>query len=601
MMETVNPIKVRQINGKTCCCLASGMDMRSFAHSAVTDYLHDTAFRISPDGTVREFYLNETVIFSNAERNREEVGIVLPAQEMMPLIPFAVAGRHTRQNTAPVLRRLYRLFDCLVTAYKKGSVSEAVFRAATAVPLCLLTDGITSDLTVLPPRLVECCVTADSAAALHFHYPWVHPDGRQAGLNESAVFFLAAAGYACMTGTAPFNGAAVPFAGMHGIAPSQERGSDVGMENAAAAPDSDAEQLMRNMRDGVYIPVELREPLLTAAFARLINRGLTVGKTTAQSVPPLFEQLCAYRDESLPFFSAAVPAETQRTDAQTALAVFIKKKGARISRKRFLIRNQGRLAAAAAGGIVLIAVAAGIILHIRKPPETAGLSAAAVVQGFYTAVGALDQVNTGMYTKNKAGTEYESLMTHLFVTEKMREAYERKKIYYSPEEFLQLCNAVQTAKQPVQGTAEERAEQDKAAVIAMLNGGAVYGISGLTVTPAPQPADGFDVTFYYWLPLFSAEKTEELINAFGSAFSTRNCFPVQICRYQDRVRVVNVNDAFFIGSIEPLERTVITESSDEVLDAYFLSPEPQRPAYLQNGNQINNPDASVGVLNPPHE
>ena len=89
MFENMSPIIMHQINGAAYCCLASGMEPRAFAHSAVTDYLHDACLRIASDGTVQEFYLNETLTFFNTEKGRDEVGIVLPLREAQPLIGLA--------------------------------------------------------------------------------------------------------------------------------------------------------------------------------------------------------------------------------------------------------------------------------------------------------------------------------------------------------------------------------------------------------------------------------------------------------------------------------------------------------------------------------
>ena len=315
MFENVSPIILHQINGAAYCCLASGMKPRAFAHSAVTDYLHDACLRITSDGTVQEFYLNETLTFFNAEKGREEVGIVLPLREAQPLIGLACPDTDAAAAGAfralqallraeSVLRKLYRLFSYLIAAYKQGAVSEAFFRAAMSAPLCLLaeggTDGGAQDLIVLPPRLALRCVTAETAAALRFHYPWVHPDGERVPLDDAASFFLATLSYACITGAPPFNSAAVPFAAVDG---------DDFCANGAA------EQLVQNIRDGVYVPVELRCPALRPQFARLIDDGLlgsvksaghkSIGLEKAaggdimpnrRAAPllPLVEQLCSY-------------------------------------------------------------------------------------------------------------------------------------------------------------------------------------------------------------------------------------------------------------------------------------------------------------------
>ena len=656
MFENMSPIILHQINGAAHCCLASGMEPRAFAHSAVTDYLHDACLRIAPDGTVQEFYLNETVTFFNTEKGREEVGIVLPLREAHPLIRFAcldtdaaaAGGFRDPQvlfRAEAVLRKLYRLFACLLAAYQHGTVSEDCFRAAVSVPLCLLaegeTDGGAQDLIVLPARLTLRCVTAETAAALRFHYPWVHPDGERAAPEAAAAFFLAALSYACITGAPPFNSAAVPFAAVDGD---------------EACGSGAAERLVQNIRDGVYVPVELRCPALRPQFARLINGGLSVAvgqgsaKTTGQhgsvksagyksidlektagggimpncrTAPllPFVEQLCSCCDESLPLFTdmrnagmqeQAVPTEEAAVQAaedsaqRAALEAFIQTARKRISRKRFVRRNSGKIAAAAVLCAAFIAVTTAMVVHLRKPPETAGMSAEAVIHGFYTAVGTLDQTITGAYTKNKAAALYDGLMVHLYVTGKTREAYERKKIYYTPQEFFNLCESARSAdavpaadaatgmnaagSQAASAPQEQERERDmeahliryKKAVIKLLGGGSVYGISGLEIVPAAQTG-WFDVSFYHWLPIFSSEEAEAAAKAMEKAleapvsasdteFSERSAFPVQVLYKHDRVQVISVKGSFFIGAIESAESTVAAASSNALLEDCAFTP-----------------------------
>ena len=654
MFENMSPIILHQINGAAYCCLASGMEPRAFAHSAVTDYLHDACLRIAPDGTVQEFYLNETVTFFNTEKGREEVGIVLPLREAQPLIGLAcpdtedaAAGAfcdpQALLRAAAVLRKLYRLFSYLIAAYKRCAVSEAFFRAAMSAPLCLLAvggaDGSAQDLIVLPPRLTLRCVTSETAAALRFHYPWVHPDAERVSLDDAASFFLATLSYACITGAPPFNSAAVPFAAVDG---------DDFCANGAA------EQLVQNIRDGVYVPVELRCPVLCPQFARLIDDGLSAAagqgsaKTTGQlssvkfaghksiglekaagvdimpncrTAPmlPLVEQLCSHCDESLPLFAGmqadGVPAkqpDTQKAGAQehAALEAFIQTARKRISRKRFARRNSGKIAAAAVLCAALIAVTAAAVVHLRKPPKTAGMSAEAVIRGFYTAVGTLDQTITGAYTKNKAAALYDGLMVHLYVTGKTREAYERKKIYYTPQEFFNLCESARSADvyvatgmnaagSPAASAPQEQERERnmeahliryKTAVIKSLGGGSVYGISGLVIVPAAQTG-WFDVTFYHWLPIFSSEEAEAAAKAMEKALeasvsasdtelSERSAFPVQVLYKHDRVQIISVKGSFFIGAIESAESTVVADSSNALLEDCAL-PLADRPDYLK--------------------
>ena len=692
MFENVSPITLRQINGAAYCCLASGLEPRAFAHSAVTDCLNDVCVRVAPDGPVHEFYLNETVAFFNAEKGREEVGIALPLRSAQPLISLAYFDEGNGAGTSralqalfgieSVLRKLYRLFSCLLAAYQQGSISEACFRDAVSVPLCLLvegeTDGGAQALIVLPPRLTLRCVAAQPEAALRFHYPWVHPDGERATLEAAAGFFLAALSYACITGAPPFTSAAVPFAAVN---------ADEACGSGAA------ERLVQNIRDGVYVPVALRCPQLLAQCARLIDSGLCSGLCSGlvggcagvqgqgSGIPlwkgygqnavssrvhlertagsdilsdrraalPLVEQLCRYRDESLPLFAGiqadgqpaqqqpdvqkagvqdqATPTKTAPTKVaeaqaaensaqQAALEAFIQIARKDINRKRFIRRNRGKIAATAILCATLIAVTAASVVYIRKPPATAGLSAEAVIRGFYTAVGTLDQTITGAYTKHNAGASYDNLMVYLYVTGKTREAYERKKIYYTPQEFFTFCKSVLAADAAGSDAAGNNAmnvppEQerdraaklihDKQAVVKLLNGGSVYGISSLTITPAAQTG-WFDVRFYHWLPVFSSEEAEAAAQPFeaqnvqqgqeasasasDAALSERLVFPVQVLYKHDRVQVISVKGSFFIGAIESVENTLVAASSTALLND-CLAPSARRPDYVTDSEMAN--------------
>ena len=309
----------------------------------------------------------------------------------------------------------------------------------------MLADDTEQRLIVLPPRLVVRCVTAEPERALAFHYFWAHPDGAAAEPAAAANFLLAALSYAYLTASPPFNCSADPFG-----SGKQHCRKTPAIGGRCAAENADAEQLVQNMRDGVFVPIALRLPAIEPRFAQLIDDGLSVmqkKKSMEKQAIPVFTQLCTYRDEAAPFFSAAgqdpLPQTGQtatgdRAAGSSVLAMqsFIERKGREVRRRRFFIRYRGGLIAAAAFIFGIIGIAAAITVQLRQPPETAGLSAEQVVQGFYAAIGDLDQAKMSAYTKNKAGAEYDGLLLHLFVTSKMREAYEQKKIYYSPEEFL---------------------------------------------------------------------------------------------------------------------------------------------------------------------
>lgn len=590
-----------------CCCLTTGMEPRIFAQSTITDYLHDAGFRITQDSSVQPFYLSETAAFFNDTTQKEEMTIVLPFTDVQPLPLFAAESGMERGET---LRELYRLFDMLLAVQNTGAISESFFRAAMAAPLCLLRNTASGDLIILPPQLVQRCTAADPETALAYHYPYIHPNTERLSILNAAYFFLSALSYRCLAAAAPFNAAAVPFADMDSCIPAQKDGAAdqdhaaaasgaAETKPAAAVASGAVEQLVQNIRDGVYIPIALRCPGLAKNVSTLIDGGLWLTKQTPRGVLSGCEQLCAYRDTTLPLFYTDQTEHAGNSSADSAhpvgsanlagsmqqepFAAFITAERKRISRTRSLRKNAGKLVAATAGIILLLAAVISIVQAINKPPETAGLSPAEVVHGFYAAVGALDQARVTAYTKRKAASEYDDLLVHLFVTSKMREAYERKKIYYTPQEFLTLCTAVHT-QQAAQNadsqtdTPAAESERYKDAVIAALNGGALYGISQLSIVPA-QGSELFDVTFYYWVPLFSSEKTAALMDESEAFLTERSFFPLQILHYHDRVHVTASSGSYFIGEIEAIERKPVIESSDSLIKETLLPPAEQ-PDYL---------------------
>lgn len=578
-------IIAQNTNTGQCRCIATGMESRIFAHSTATDYLHEAGCRILSDGTVTLLYLNETITALNPDTNREEVYLVLPKEELSPLIDLAQNQSISMSDSPETrIRRIYRLFSYLTEARRQGAVSKDFFRATLAAPLSLLTNAAATELIVLPPQLILRCITASPNTALPLHYSWVHPDGERADTDEAAAFFLASLSYACFTGGMPFGFEAEPFAHIQ-AASSTDRPKDD--KNTELFSNADREQLTQNMRDAVFVPIALRCPALSPDFTDLLDRSLQIEKQVSEEIPPLFERICAYREENLPI-------HTEKRATNTAeVGTFIEKKRRQIKRKRFFIKQRGKIAAAAVAVLLLCSIGGAVLVRMNKPPETAGLSAQAVIQGFYTAIGTLDQAKLSAYSKNKAGAEYDNLMVHLFVTEKMREVYEQKKIYYSPEEFLLLCDAAANLSEVPENapmmreSADEASTQFKKTVIGTLRGGSVYGISQLSITPATLMKDAqlgdtaaFEVYFYYWIPLLPAEKTEALLH--DPHLDLSGFFPVQVFRYRDRIKLTEYKGSLFIGAVEPLERTLIVPSSTELLTACMM-PHEDQPEYLRNG------------------
>lgn len=651
--EAISPIKpcpieyyeMAKMQGRTYYCLASGMDAHSFAHSAAREYLHDTGLYITPEGKVQEVHLSEIVVLHNAETEKDEIGIVLPVPGVCTFLDYIVSTQQAVRQREKRLRTVYRLFLYFITAYTCGAVDEHFFRAAVQTPLCFLTDEKKENLIILPPQLVFRCVTAQAKRAFYFHYLWTHPDAAQMPFADTALFFLASLSYAGIMGVPPFNDDAIPFAD------TQTHGT--------------IEKLIENIRDGVFIPLKLCAPYLFSEYTYLIDAGLHIdAKKTVPERMMLVEKLCCYRDDTLPLFvdsqsSPIIPAAMHdesdndtahcaantffATDGMCTEALCTGTKGAgtagmksseaatvfafvhtmrrRILRRRFFMRNRSRIIVCTITFCVVMTIATSFVQYLLKPPLTAGMTREAVVHGFYTALADLDPTITGAYTKNNAGAAYDSLILHLYVMGKTREAYERKKIYYTPQEFFSLwraallscTKATDTAKDKSAGTVKNYTDtviEDspsgtvkggqkanklhknhpnthtqnariphalydayKEQVVKALHGGSVYGISGLQITPSMQK-EWFDVWFYHWLPIFSEKEMQTVEQSLEGLYTDRRArFPLQIFYKHDKVQIITVKNSFFIGTINPVQSIAVCESSDKVLKCMASAPE----------------------------
>ncbi|MGP1530102.1 MAG: hypothetical protein ACTTI3_07170 [Treponema sp.] len=547
----------RTIEGVSRLCINSGHTPRQAAHARLLQFLHEKGCRITAQHEVSTFILNEPIVLTEPTTQKEHLYFILPFQHIQTLGALVV---HTPDYTGDVAQEcsaretvvqlLLSVFSQALAACSRHVFSpEFLHHAAAAGPLCFFTTS-EHELIILPPRLFLCCMQAHSTVIqTEWHTAWAHPSGSSAPPYAPPLFLLSALIYTCLTGMHPFNSDQAFAHSMHAAPRTEER--------HPAPPLPPQEQLIQHMHDAAFVPIELFCPTLHRTFAAAVNTGLTL--TASDSAQQTISCLCSYHDQ--PIFAAG-----QRCEPHTN---HIKRFIARQKRKRSVQRlwkKQGHKIRVVCLCMTILAI--GMLLAVQnKTTPLAHLSDDAVVTQFYQAIAQLEH-----YTQKQVHTDYDHLVMHLFIAGTVREGYERKKIYYTPEECMQVLHAYCTRVHP-QSIAEPTLEQ-------LLQGGLIYGISHFAVqrrTAASAEQSAFEVSFYYWLPLFPQEQE--------AADDMQRHIPLQIYFYRDNVQLVHTHDRWRIASVEPVERSALVTSAEAFLHTLFLPPE-QKPFYLHDPVQF---------------
>lgn len=546
-------------NGKKIPCIHTGMNPRSFAQSTLTGLMHETGYRIGQDGRTVPFLLDNTLCIT--EHGCEWIVLPLPFYDGEPLMStydessFVLPDSPLpiTKNRAEKAQQMCRLFSKLITASEKKTISPAfLYAAAAAGDVCFLS-GQNEDLIVLPPHLILSCRNAHTEHAV-FYTAQVHPDGQNAEM-KAVAFFLAALLYRCLSGYQPF---------FSTVTHKACRGK--------SKPLCSTEDMIQNIRTSSFIPFSFLCPNSTSALATAIDSGLS--HHTIQDASEIVWQLCSFGTQNEPLITdtAVYP--------YNSVKIFIQKKQKKNTYKYFFKKHTGKLVGIAAGVAILCTLCTLLVLKWHMPPDTAGKSAEEIVHLFYHAINSLEHGQLGMYTRGAAGALYEKPLLNLFFASTMRETFERKKPYYTPQEFLALCKSIYT-EIPESSGKTLLYHKGRAA----LKGGAVYGLSHLSITPIEETDETayFDVSFYYWLPIFPAEAAEQLLNSTPEEAARYDVFPLQITFHQDTVQLSQINNVWYITNIR-IEQRQLAETAVEHLFDYFIDTIDNKdiPLYLQD-------------------
>jgi hypothetical protein len=288
---------------------------------------------------------------------------------------------------------------------------KTIFKAISIAPCAVFIDVERQTLFFPPHDLIRIVVEAKGQTAwLEGAKRWMHPD--REGAN-AVNWTFAACLYRIFAGFAPFT------------VPTAEQAKGGAKINAIGGGKSDwhviEDTLAEDLREGVLIPVSLAAPGLQETIADFIDAHILRNDKKRPGLPP-----CPVIDHNREKNFTVLTAEALSL-IKTRREAIEQKKQKRINTKRFFFRNKTLIKGIAAGVVALGIVVGSFIQGQMTKWSTKGLSPAEVVATYYDAFGTLDHETMSACVEQNAGKTDVEMVTHLFVTSKIREAYEQKR------------------------------------------------------------------------------------------------------------------------------------------------------------------------------
>ena len=501
MMDIVS---VKTHEGHAVLALNTGLTSRAFAQSKLPRCLTLPAFVLDPSGSVERWNMEGT--FCEASGGKETVFAYGPAFSGATLLAI-VQG----VDRKAAWEGLYRTISLITKANLAGKIGDETLRdVATAGPGAIVcaNDG---RILILPSELYIRALSAQSIDVVTAsRFFWVHPDAASLNTSWSFAFLSGTLAYRIAAGREPF--------------PAPESAHKSGEDGTVH------EQIARSMNGGIFEPIELAvwniRPAAAACINALISTDVAASTDTLLAFGPDFSSLL---DPSKEGTGATVDFLEKKKSAK-------RQRDAAIGRESFFRRHRRafRISAVVVGFFAFIGA---ILVHdLRSKPSTQGMLADEVIHGYYAAIANLDQEIPTAYAAHDVQIDYADIITNLYVTNKMREAYERDAGLLTP------------AKLFAEGKPGKKA---------------IFGLTRLDIRQGSADTGmvHYEVSYYLWLPVGPEGKSGAESNPATNAEDQK---PLTIYRYQDSVTLSLIKNRWLVSRITPKERALVTEAGEKI-------------------------------------
>jgi hypothetical protein len=384
----------------------TGLDEQAFAQAKMAQFITRKGFVVFPGGKIDPWkaggvieYPEENAGPGEAGEAREKSMVIygpdFPGERLDRII--AQSGR--RQDEALELLAFWiRAWKALESAEGPESLPEPWPAAALVIPSSPKNAAYPRGTVFFAPEpLVKRCLEAEGPSAwLNGTARYAHPDLPP---REAAVYCAGTMLYHVFSGLPPF-------------------------------PGDDIDRVRQDMREGVFIPLRFAAPGLKAGIAAPITGALApsareAGESRPREISALEKALEAEAGEKPDYSACFIPlSDGEIAELQAEKEQFQRKSGFQVKTRRFFTRNILALGGSLLAALILGLIISSVIRNKAAQPTTRGMNPRVVTGTYYRAMGELDHTMMDACVIRGAGKGDIEMAVNLFVTSRVRQAYE---------------------------------------------------------------------------------------------------------------------------------------------------------------------------------
>ncbi len=279
-----------------------------------------------------------------------------------------------------------------------NALKEKDYKPSGLTPAGIYVTG-SNGILIFPGSVMDLIIKhQEESYRLKWFDPFNHPDIRGENILS---FFMGILAYRTFTGELPFSGSSIT-------------------------------EIREKMRRSKPVPPDLKAPGLAAEISELVMDSIVPGQKHV-SIENWKEIFSGCKEENL--FPEELSAE--EIEKIKSKAAYLEEKREKAFRRRQFMQKYGKLIAGIAAGIaVAAAVLYSPVKQALKPPVTAGLSPAKVVELYYSSINSLDSETMSDCTSSKTGKSDIKEVTGMYVIAKVRTGYEGKSGLISAEKWI---------------------------------------------------------------------------------------------------------------------------------------------------------------------
>ena len=376
-----------ELEGQTVIGFDTGLDNKAFAQAKMAQFLSQNGYIVKSNGSIKPWKAEGVYELPRHDSSANKTTMVMWGPDFSGLsLDKLVQDSNNREQALEAVRFYIKAMSALLDREKS---SLTIFPGTSGAIFC--NQGSDFGSFFFPPeRLVKRSIEADGEAGLNKSQQWYHPDlkGEQAAVYTTAVML-----YTIFASALPFE-------------------------------KKDIDTLRHDIREGVYMPIELAAPGFDKELGGLISDAINPGKNNKRpSLLQIINCLEKSRSHKIADFFTEL-AEEERQKIKNKFLQYKKNQDFNVRTKRFVIRNTAIITACLALVLTVVLFTHGYFRRLSERFNTIGLSPIEVAQAYYNAFNSLDHDIIDACIHGRNARNDITLVMNLFVISRARQAYE---------------------------------------------------------------------------------------------------------------------------------------------------------------------------------